>query len=402
MATDSLSTTFAALADPTRRAILARLATGQCSVTELAEPFDMSLPAISKHLRVLETAGLITRGREAQWRPCRIDAPPIKDVAAWAERYRAIWEERFDRLDTYLQRTQIARKQEKPWPPAPSQIAGRFTVTTPSDREIQHDASFRRAARARIRGDDASPSTSGSGGAGSATATPCRSATSIFGRAESGDSSTERPKGEPRRVLRRVSRDRRTAAHGVHRDLRSRFRTRVVVTTVLTEEHGKTRITLTARVSVARGSRHGAHPREWSAAPRSATTASRRWRSALEEKLEGRIGSQKFELLLRTSHFSAGCSPILRPAAESLINWASRRARVSSRFALVTQWIATRRYQGGCARRTRQPSGSRGAPFLRGPTALRPARARTSRRPSSRGVRAANARRPAGRIRPSS
>ena len=86
MATDSLSMTFAALADPTRRAILARLATRQCSVTDLAEPFDMSLPAISKHLRVLENAGLITRGREAQWRPCRIEARPIKDVAAWAER----------------------------------------------------------------------------------------------------------------------------------------------------------------------------------------------------------------------------------------------------------------------------------------------------------------------------
>ncbi len=113
MATDSLSTTFAALADPTRRAILARLATGQYSVTDLAEPFDMSLPAISKHLRVLETAGLITRSREAQWRPCRIEARPLKDVAAWAERYRAIWEERFDRLDTYLE--QIKEKEkEKP------------------------------------------------------------------------------------------------------------------------------------------------------------------------------------------------------------------------------------------------------------------------------------------------
>ena len=110
MSTDSLSTTFAALADPTRRAILARLATGQCSVTDLAEPFDMSLPAISKHLRVLEHAGLITRGREAQWRPCRIEARPIKDVAAWAERYRAIWEQRFDRLDTYLQ--QIKHKEK--------------------------------------------------------------------------------------------------------------------------------------------------------------------------------------------------------------------------------------------------------------------------------------------------
>jgi DNA-binding transcriptional ArsR family regulator len=99
---DQLSTTFAALADPTRRAILARLAMGECSVTELAEPFDMSMPAVSKHLRVLERAGLIARGREAQWRPCRLEAAPLKEVAEWAERYRAIWEQRFDRLETYL------------------------------------------------------------------------------------------------------------------------------------------------------------------------------------------------------------------------------------------------------------------------------------------------------------
>src|SRR4051812_25988709 len=103
MPTDQLSTTFAALADPTRRAILARLASGERSVTELAEPFEMSMPAVSKHLRVLERAGLIVRGREAQWRPCRIEAAPIKEVAAWAERYRVIWEARFGRLDTYLQ-----------------------------------------------------------------------------------------------------------------------------------------------------------------------------------------------------------------------------------------------------------------------------------------------------------
>ena len=102
MMSDQLSTTFAALADPTRRAILARLATGECSVTELAEPFDMSMPAVSKHLRVLERAGLIARGREAQWRPCRLEAAPLKEVAEWAERYRAIWEQRFDRLETYL------------------------------------------------------------------------------------------------------------------------------------------------------------------------------------------------------------------------------------------------------------------------------------------------------------
>jgi DNA-binding transcriptional ArsR family regulator len=101
--TDRLSATFAALADPTRRAILARLASGECSVGELAEPFDMSLPAVSKHLRVLERAGLIARRRDAQWRRCRIDAAPLKDVAAWTERYRRNWEERLDRLDAYLQ-----------------------------------------------------------------------------------------------------------------------------------------------------------------------------------------------------------------------------------------------------------------------------------------------------------
>jgi DNA-binding transcriptional ArsR family regulator len=111
MATDHLSTTFAALADPTRRAILARLLAGECAVTTLAEPFEMSLPAVSKHLRVLERAGLIARGREAQWRPCRLEAGPLKDVAEWAETYRSIWERRFDRLDTYLQ--QLTTKENK-------------------------------------------------------------------------------------------------------------------------------------------------------------------------------------------------------------------------------------------------------------------------------------------------
>ncbi len=110
MAVDHLSETFAALADPTRRAILARLASGERSVTELAEPFAMSLPAVSKHLRVLERAGLIVRGREAQWRPCRIDAAPLKQVADWAERYRHIWEQRLDRLDSYLQTLQQKEK----------------------------------------------------------------------------------------------------------------------------------------------------------------------------------------------------------------------------------------------------------------------------------------------------
>ena len=99
---DRLSTTFAALADPTRRAILARLAAGETSVTELAEPFEMSLPAISKHLKVLERAGLIARGREAQWRPCRLAAGPLKDASDFLQRYRRFWEESFDRLEDYL------------------------------------------------------------------------------------------------------------------------------------------------------------------------------------------------------------------------------------------------------------------------------------------------------------
>jgi DNA-binding transcriptional ArsR family regulator len=110
MDVDPLSTTFAALADPTRRAILARLALGELSVTELAEPFDMSLPAVSKHLKVLERAGLIRRAREAQWRPCQLDARPLKDVAEWSERYRRFWTESFDRLDEYLGKI---RKKEK-------------------------------------------------------------------------------------------------------------------------------------------------------------------------------------------------------------------------------------------------------------------------------------------------
>ena len=111
MPVDQLSTTFSALADPTRRAILARLAMGECSVTELAEPFEMSMPAVSKHLRVLENAGLIVRGREAQWRPCRIQPKPLKDVAEWAETYRHIWEQRFDRLESYLQELQAKEKK---------------------------------------------------------------------------------------------------------------------------------------------------------------------------------------------------------------------------------------------------------------------------------------------------
>jgi DNA-binding transcriptional ArsR family regulator len=107
---DRLSSTFAALADPTRRAILARLSLGETSVTELAEPFDMSMPAISKHLKVLEKAGLIARGREAQWRPCRLDAKPLKEAASWIDDYRKFWEQRFDRLDVYLKAIQATAK----------------------------------------------------------------------------------------------------------------------------------------------------------------------------------------------------------------------------------------------------------------------------------------------------
>jgi DNA-binding transcriptional ArsR family regulator len=103
---DRLSQTFAALADPTRRAILGRLSSGECSVKELAEPFDMSLPAISKHLKVLEKAGLISKSKEAQWRPCRLEAAPLKDATAWLEYYRRFWDESFDRLDEYLNQLQ--------------------------------------------------------------------------------------------------------------------------------------------------------------------------------------------------------------------------------------------------------------------------------------------------------
>jgi DNA-binding transcriptional ArsR family regulator len=106
-----LSATFAALADPTRRAILARLSSGEASVTDLAEPFDMSLPAISKHLKVLERARLIERGREAQWRPCRLSPGPLKDVAKWVEHYRQFWEQSFDRLDDYLRELKKKEKQ---------------------------------------------------------------------------------------------------------------------------------------------------------------------------------------------------------------------------------------------------------------------------------------------------
>ena len=111
MLADQLNITFSALADPTRRAILARLAKGETSVTELAKPFKMTLPGISKHLKVLERTGLIARGREAQWRPCRLKAAPLKKVADWIEHYRKFWDESFDRLDDYLK--ELQRKEKK-------------------------------------------------------------------------------------------------------------------------------------------------------------------------------------------------------------------------------------------------------------------------------------------------
>jgi DNA-binding transcriptional ArsR family regulator len=108
MSADPLSATFAALADPTRRAILARLASGQASVTELAQPFDVTLPAITKHLKVLERAGLVARSREAQWRPCRLQPQPLREVAEWVQPYRTMWEQRLDRLEDYLRKLHSA------------------------------------------------------------------------------------------------------------------------------------------------------------------------------------------------------------------------------------------------------------------------------------------------------
>ena len=111
MATDQLSITLTALGDPTRRAILARLEKGEATVLELAEPFELKLPTVSKHLKVLRRAGLVSQGRRAQWRPCRLEPEPLREVAEWVERYRRHWEERFDRLDEYLQELQGAEKQ---------------------------------------------------------------------------------------------------------------------------------------------------------------------------------------------------------------------------------------------------------------------------------------------------
>jgi DNA-binding transcriptional ArsR family regulator len=127
MSTDPLSAIFAALADPTRRAILAKLSSGEASVTALAEPFEMSLPAVSKHLKVLERAGLVARSREAQWRPCQLDAGPLKDVAGWIEPYRRFWTDSFDRLDDYLQELKIKENKR-----------GRKQRTRPSGTPLGH------------------------------------------------------------------------------------------------------------------------------------------------------------------------------------------------------------------------------------------------------------------------
>ena len=121
MSVDQLSGTFAALADPTRRAILARLADGEATVTELATPFEMSLPAVSKHLKVLERAGLITRGRSAQWRPCRLDAAPLRDANEWLQTYRQFWESSFDRLEEHLRELQRTQGEQEGGEDEPSQ-----------------------------------------------------------------------------------------------------------------------------------------------------------------------------------------------------------------------------------------------------------------------------------------
>ena len=126
---DHLSATFSALADPTRRAILARLALGETSVNEIAKPFAMSLPAVSKHLKVLEGAGLITRGRDAQWRPCKLDAGPLKDAANWIENYRKFWEASLDRLEDYLNRLQSEPAEQPAKPKTPKTKAPKSTET---------------------------------------------------------------------------------------------------------------------------------------------------------------------------------------------------------------------------------------------------------------------------------
>jgi DNA-binding transcriptional ArsR family regulator len=148
MTADALSATFAALSDPTRRAILARLASGEASVTELAGPFKISQPAVSKHLKVLERAGLIARSRNAQWRPCRLEARPLREAALWVEQYRRFWEARFERLDAYLAELQGKEKAD-----AQARESGRQQSETgePSEGRIAHRAVRRPRRNARVR-----------------------------------------------------------------------------------------------------------------------------------------------------------------------------------------------------------------------------------------------------------
>lgn len=130
MRLDPLSQTFSALADPTRRAILARLSLGQASVKELAQPFQMSMPAVSKHLKVLERAGLVARGRDAQWRPCRLEAKPLQDAADWIEQYRRFWEQRLDRLEQYLRELQAESSQRAT---SPESVSAAVPAPHPGD-----------------------------------------------------------------------------------------------------------------------------------------------------------------------------------------------------------------------------------------------------------------------------
>ncbi|MBL8517503.1 MAG: helix-turn-helix transcriptional regulator [Betaproteobacteria bacterium] len=132
---DALSSTFAALADPTRRAILARLALGETSVTELTEPFEMSMPAVSKHLKVLERAGLIERGREAQWRPCKLTPQPLAEVSDWVEQYRELWERRLDRLEAYLQKLQADAANK---PRRAAKTGAKTSAATRKNKETGH------------------------------------------------------------------------------------------------------------------------------------------------------------------------------------------------------------------------------------------------------------------------
>jgi DNA-binding transcriptional ArsR family regulator len=139
MVDDQLSLTFAALADPTRRAILARLATGEATVNELAAPFDMSLQAVSKHLKVLERAGLISRGKDAQYRPCRLEAEPLDGAVEWIDRHRTVWEERFDRLDEHLRALRSGTRTIEPTTTQPTTTKPTTTgATTSADHDQEH------------------------------------------------------------------------------------------------------------------------------------------------------------------------------------------------------------------------------------------------------------------------